>query len=463
MDNRVEHRLNTALTCANVSRRLWTKISGTDRPSTFSTCGSRRSVCRHGAPSGHFPQVRSRLYTGSPIGLRRTVTSRHTSRPRGTHPVTTLTQVQTTDREILRLAVPAFLALVAEPLFLLTDAAVVGHLGTVPLAGLGIAGAVLQTIVGLCVFLAYGTTAARRAPPRRRATCAAPSPRASTAAGWRCSSAARPPPSASCSPSPWSGSSVSGDAVGEQATTYLRIAIWGTTPLLLMLAATGVLRGLQDTRTPLWVAVGGNVANIVLNVTLVHGVDLGIAGSAIGSAARPGRQRRRPVAVVVRAARREGAPLSPDLPGIRAAARAGTPLVMRTLTLRACLLVGTYAATPGRHATPSSTWRPTRSPSPCGPSSPSPSTRWPSPPRRSPAARWGPATSRAPAGSPAGWSGGAGAAGWPPGCCSPACAPVDRRALLPRPRRAASCWSRCCSWPPWASRSPGWSSSSTAC
>ena len=67
--------------------------------------------------------------------------------------------MNTTDREILRLAVPAFLALVAEPLFLLTDAAVVGHLGTAPLAGLGIAGVVLQTIVGLCVFLAYGTTA----------------------------------------------------------------------------------------------------------------------------------------------------------------------------------------------------------------------------------------------------------------------------------------------------------------
>src|SRR6188472_3531275 len=63
------------------------------------------------------------------------------------------------DREILRLAVPAFLALVAEPLFLLSDAAIVGHLGTTPLAGLGIAAVVLQTVVGLCIFLAYGTTA----------------------------------------------------------------------------------------------------------------------------------------------------------------------------------------------------------------------------------------------------------------------------------------------------------------
>ena len=50
-----------------------------------------------------------------------------------------------------------------------------------------------------------------------------------------------------------------------------------------MLAATGVLRGLQDTRTPLLVAVVGNVLNIVLNVVLVYGLDLGIAGSALGS------------------------------------------------------------------------------------------------------------------------------------------------------------------------------------
>ena len=66
---------------------------------------------------------------------------------------------QAQDREIWRLAVPAFWALAAEPLFLLSDAAIVGHLGTTPLAGLGLAAVVLQTVVGLCVFLAYGTTA----------------------------------------------------------------------------------------------------------------------------------------------------------------------------------------------------------------------------------------------------------------------------------------------------------------
>ena len=82
----------------------------------------------------------------------------------------------TIDRDILRLAVPALGALVAEPLFLLTDTALVGHLGESPLAGLGVASAVLQTVVGLLIFLAYATTpAVARRPARRRrrgrATC----------------------------------------------------------------------------------------------------------------------------------------------------------------------------------------------------------------------------------------------------------------------------------------------------
>src|SRR3954464_2693471 len=62
------------------------------------------------------------------------------------------------DREILRLAVPAFLALVAEPLFLLADSAIVGHLGTAPLAGLGVASAALVPAGNVFVSLAYGTT-----------------------------------------------------------------------------------------------------------------------------------------------------------------------------------------------------------------------------------------------------------------------------------------------------------------
>ena len=134
------------------------------------------------------------------------------------------------------------------------------------------------------------------------------------------------------------------DSVAELAVTYLRIALLGVVPLLLMLAATGVLRGLQDTRTPLVVAVVGNLANIALNVGLVYGVGLGIAGSALGTLLAQLGSAVALVWVVVRAARRESASLRPDLSGIKQAGRAGVPLIIRTLMLRASLLVMTYAA-----------------------------------------------------------------------------------------------------------------------
>ncbi|MGB9011919.1 MAG: MATE family efflux transporter [Aeromicrobium sp.] len=262
------------------------------------------------------------------------------------------------DREILRLAWPAFLALVAEPLFLLSDAAIVGHLGTPELAGLGIAAVILQTIVGLCVFLAYGTTAsvARQLGAGNTARALAQGIDGvwlalvigviATGAGLLLLNPAIAAFGAS-------------DAVNGFAADYLRIALLGITPLLVMLATTGILRGLQDTKTPLIVAVGGNVLNLLLNVVLVFGVGsfqgLGIAGSALGSVIAQVVSAGALLWVVVRAARAEGAALTPDLPGIRAAGRAGLPLVIRTVTLRAAILVTTYAVVAGAAGTANQT------------------------------------------------------------------------------------------------------------
>lgn len=250
------------------------------------------------------------------------------------------------DSEILRLAVPAFLALVAEPLFLLSDAAVVGHLGTDELAGLGIAGVVLQTAVGLCVFLAYGTTAgvARRIGAGDRPGALTEGVHglwlavligiAVTTVGLAV-------------PGSLVGLFGAGAVIGDQATTYLQVAVLGVTPLLLILAATGVLRGLQDTTTPLVVAVVANLSNIVLNVVLVYGLDLGIAGSALGSVIAQVGAAIALTGVVLRSARREGTSLAPDRAGIAAVGRAGVPLVVRTLTLRAAFLLTAYAVTRG--------------------------------------------------------------------------------------------------------------------
>ena len=244
------------------------------------------------------------------------------------------------DREILRLAVPAFLALVAEPLFLLADSAIVGHLGTPQLAGLGIAGAVLSTLISVCIFLAYGTTAsvARR--------IGAGDLRGALVQGldgvWLAVGIGAATTVLGVPLTPWLvGLFGPAPRVAHEAETYLRIGLLGAVPLLVALASTGILRGLQDTRTPLLVAVAANVANVVLNVWLVYGLGLGIAGSALGTVVAQFASGAALVVVVVRAARRYGAPLRPSLTGIRGAGSAGVPLLLRTVTLRASLLLMT--------------------------------------------------------------------------------------------------------------------------
>jgi putative MATE family efflux protein len=247
------------------------------------------------------------------------------------------------DREILALAVPAFGALVSEPLFLLADSAIVGALGTGPLAGLGIAGAVLATAVNLFVFLAYGTTAsvARR--------LGAGDLRGALTQGvdglWLAAGLGLVAAAVTGLGAPFLAALFDADAsVTAPAVAYLRWSAAGVPGMLVVLAATGVLRGLQDTRTPLVVAGMGAVVNAGLNLLLVHGVGLGIAGSGLGTALTQLGMAAGTTAVVVRAARREGAALRPDLAGILAGGLAGVPLLVRTLALRAALLTTTYVA-----------------------------------------------------------------------------------------------------------------------
>ncbi|MFF3886696.1 MATE family efflux transporter [Streptomyces sp. NPDC001914] len=247
------------------------------------------------------------------------------------------------DREIVALAVPAFGALVAEPLFVLADSAIVGHLGTAQLAGLGIASALLMTAVGVFVFLAYATTAA----VARRV--GAGDLRAAIRQGmdgiWLALLIGVAVIAVALPTAPFLmelfGASGS---VAPYATTYLRISVLGIPAMLVVLAATGILRGLQDTRTPLYVAVGGFVANAALNTVLVYGAGLGIAGSAWGTVIAQCGMAAVYLHVVLRGARKHGASLRPDAAGIRACAQAGTPLLVRTLSLRAILLIATAVA-----------------------------------------------------------------------------------------------------------------------
>ncbi len=238
---------------------------------------------------------------------------------------------------------PAFGALVAEPLFVMVDSAIVGHLGTPQLAGLAIAAALLTTAVSVFVFLAYATTAAvaRQAGAGDLASAI----RQGMDGIWLALLIGATVVAIALPLAPWLvdvfGAS---DTATPYATTYLRISSLGIPAMLVVLAATGVLRGLQNTRTPLYVAIGGFAANGALNVGLVYGAGLGIAGSAWGTVIAQVGMALAYVVVVVRGARRHGASLRPDAAGIRACAQAGVPLLIRTLSLRAVLMIATVVA-----------------------------------------------------------------------------------------------------------------------
>ncbi|MFE7566464.1 MATE family efflux transporter [Streptomyces sp. NPDC057539] len=247
------------------------------------------------------------------------------------------------DREIIALAVPAFGALVAEPLFVMVDSAIVGHLGTPQLAGLAIAAALLMTAVSIFVFLAYATTAA--VARRVGAGDLQAAIRQGMDGIWLALLLGAAVIAVTLPAAPWLvGLFGASDTAAPYAVTYLRISSLGIPAMLVVLAATGVLRGLQDTRTPLYVAIGGFGANAVLNVVLVYGAGLGIAGSAWGTVLAQCAMAAVYLVVVVRGARRHGASLRPDAAGIRASAQAGVPLLIRTLSLRAVLLIATAVA-----------------------------------------------------------------------------------------------------------------------
>ena len=248
------------------------------------------------------------------------------------------------DRDILRLAIPSLGALVAEPLFLLVDSAFIARVSTTSLAGLGLASTVLTTVVGLAVFLAYSTTAAvARSFGAGRTTEAisrgidacwlALLIGAVTALGLLVGGGPLP---AAFGPSP---------AVLAEARTYLLISAAGLPAMLAVQAATGLVRGMQNAVLPLVVAVGGALVNIPLNAALIFGLDLGIAGSAIGTVICQWAMALTLLAVIVRRARARSIPLSLDLGSLVAVGRDAVPMFVRTVGLKAVVVIATVVAT----------------------------------------------------------------------------------------------------------------------
>ena len=247
------------------------------------------------------------------------------------------------DREIARLAVPAFGALIAEPLYILSDTAIVGHLGTPQLGGLAVASSLLLTLYAVFIFLAYGTTAAvsrllGAGDQREAAHQAVQSMWLALLIGLGVAviGLALSGPLVG-----WMGAD---GAVRTNALVYLRISLLGVPAMLLVLAGTGYLRGLQDTRTPLLVALGTAVANLVIEVVLIYGFDQGIGASALSTVLAQAGGAVVYVRSVRRAARRQGADLTPHPASLAALARVGRDLLVRTVALRAALVVATAVA-----------------------------------------------------------------------------------------------------------------------
>ncbi|MDP6901048.1 MAG: MATE family efflux transporter, partial [Acidimicrobiales bacterium] len=183
------------------------------------------------------------------------------------------------DRAILVVALPAFGALIAEPIYVLTDTAIVGHISTEALAGLAVAAAILLTVFSMLIFLAYGTTGivGRLLGSGQRREAAVQGVQAVWLAIF--SGAV-----VTVGIAFFSGALVDlfepSALVRKDALTYLRISLVGLVGQLIVMSGTGYLRGLQDTRTPLMVALAGALINLGLELVLVFIFDLGIAGSA---------------------------------------------------------------------------------------------------------------------------------------------------------------------------------------
>jgi len=241
------------------------------------------------------------------------------------------------DREIVLLALPALGALAAEPLYLLADTAIVGHLGTPQLAALALAATILSSLVSLCIFLTYGTTARvtrlHGAGDERAANALA------AQAIWLASSVGLVVTAAVIVLAhPLVALLGGGGDVAALAVRYLRIATLGVPFALVALAGQGWLRGVGNLRTPLVIIVAANGVNIVLEVLFVYGFDWGLDGSAVGTVIAQAGMGAAFVTVLLRAPADSRAP---DPARIRSLVTIGAQLFVRTAALLGCFVFAT--------------------------------------------------------------------------------------------------------------------------
>jgi putative MATE family efflux protein len=183
------------------------------------------------------------------------------------------------DRRVITLALPALGTLAAEPLYRLVDTAVVGRLGTDQLGGLAIAISVLSLVIASSNFITYGTT--ERVARRLGAGNPADAANVGVQALWLAGTVGvLAVPLLIGFAHPVTAALGADGEVAVFAVDYLRIAALSVPFVVVSLAVQGVQRGSSDYRTPLVILVGSNIVNVVVELVLVFGFDMGIAGAA---------------------------------------------------------------------------------------------------------------------------------------------------------------------------------------
>ena len=241
---------------------------------------------------------------------------------------------------MLSLAASAFVVLAAEPLYLLVDTAVVGHLGSVQLGGLGVAGALMTLLTVVGTFVEYGTTA------RSARWFGAGRTREAIDEGVQAS---------------WLAFAIGIGivAIGEilagpltrllagganeiqhAAESWFRIAVVGLPGVLLVLAGNGWMRGVQRTREPVVIVLAANALSAVLSPVLVYPMDLGLNGSAIANLAA----QLVGAALFLRALRRAADGVRPNVATMRAQLIVGRDLIVRSAAFQVAFLTAAGVA-----------------------------------------------------------------------------------------------------------------------
>ncbi|MFL6206922.1 MAG: MATE family efflux transporter [Acidimicrobiales bacterium] len=248
------------------------------------------------------------------------------------------------DRRILAISIPALGSLLVEPIYVLTDTAVVGRLGTAPLGGLALASTVLNTLVWVFNFLSYATTV--RVAVRRGRGDPAGGAADALQALWLAAGIGLVVALVVGLTADWLVGLLGDDpAVVDQGVTYLQVSVVGIPFQMVAVACIGYLYGLPDTKRPFAVLLFATTANLVLELVLVFGLDWGIAGSAWGTVVAQVLGATVFLAIVVPRLRADGLHRLSVVPSVMwQVVKVGAHMVQRTGFLLAALAMATAAA-----------------------------------------------------------------------------------------------------------------------